>query len=141
MRELTDAYVFLRNLEHRLQYLDDQQTQVLPRATRISALIAAAHGLRRLSRSCAPSSSSIASRVTRHFESIFADVAAADAHPLAALWHGADDGRSRMAMLRELGLCRPAARAGAHRRAARQQPRAPDAAGEPGAPASGWCRA
>ncbi len=27
---LQAAYVFLRNLEHRLQYLDDQQTQVLP---------------------------------------------------------------------------------------------------------------
>jgi len=29
-RELEDAYVFLRNLEHRLQYLDDAQTQRLP---------------------------------------------------------------------------------------------------------------
>lgn len=28
--ELTAAYIFLRNLEHRLQYLDDQQTQDLP---------------------------------------------------------------------------------------------------------------
>ena len=29
---LQAAYVFLRNLEHRLQYLDDQQTQMLPTA-------------------------------------------------------------------------------------------------------------
>ncbi len=29
-QQLRDAYVFLRNLEHRLQYLDDQQTQALP---------------------------------------------------------------------------------------------------------------
>jgi len=28
--ELTAAYIFLRNLEHRLQYLDDRQTQDLP---------------------------------------------------------------------------------------------------------------
>jgi glutamate-ammonia-ligase adenylyltransferase len=28
--EMDEAYVFLRNLEHRLQYLDDQQTQALP---------------------------------------------------------------------------------------------------------------
>ena len=28
--ELRDAYVFLRNLEHRLQYLDDEQTHALP---------------------------------------------------------------------------------------------------------------
>ncbi|MBI5330600.1 MAG: bifunctional [glutamate--ammonia ligase]-adenylyl-L-tyrosine phosphorylase/[glutamate--ammonia-ligase] adenylyltransferase [Betaproteobacteria bacterium] len=29
-QELEEAYVFLRNLEHRLQYLDDAQTQTLP---------------------------------------------------------------------------------------------------------------
>ncbi len=29
-RALDSSYVFLRNLEHRLQYLDDQQTQELP---------------------------------------------------------------------------------------------------------------
>jgi [glutamine synthetase] adenylyltransferase / [glutamine synthetase]-adenylyl-L-tyrosine phosphorylase len=27
---LTQAYVFLRKVEHRIQYLDDQQTHVLP---------------------------------------------------------------------------------------------------------------
>jgi glutamate-ammonia-ligase adenylyltransferase len=30
VRQLTSAYVFLRNLEHRLQYLQDAQTQMLP---------------------------------------------------------------------------------------------------------------
>jgi [glutamine synthetase] adenylyltransferase / [glutamine synthetase]-adenylyl-L-tyrosine phosphorylase len=30
VRDLTAAYIFLRNLEHRLQYLDDQQTQDIP---------------------------------------------------------------------------------------------------------------
>ena len=30
VRDLTTAYIFLRNLEHRLQYLDDQQTQDIP---------------------------------------------------------------------------------------------------------------
>ena len=30
VQRLEDAYLFLRNLEHRLQYLDDQQTQALP---------------------------------------------------------------------------------------------------------------
>src|SRR5687767_4830042 len=29
-RELSDAYVFLRNVEHRLQYLDDAQRHDLP---------------------------------------------------------------------------------------------------------------
>ncbi len=39
---LDDSYVFLRNLEHRLQYLDDQQTQELPESAEQQAIIAEA---------------------------------------------------------------------------------------------------
>lgn len=42
---LDEAYVFLRNLEHRLQYLDDQQTQELPEDEERRALVATAMGL------------------------------------------------------------------------------------------------
>jgi glutamate-ammonia-ligase adenylyltransferase len=42
--ELRAAYVFLRRLEHRLQYYDDQQTQALPRDDEHRALIAEAMG-------------------------------------------------------------------------------------------------
>ncbi len=42
--ELDAAYVFLRNLEHRLQYLDDQQTQELPEKEEDQAIIALAMG-------------------------------------------------------------------------------------------------
>ena len=38
--ELTTAYVFLRNLEHRLMYVDDQQTQDLPKTEEAKARIA-----------------------------------------------------------------------------------------------------
>ena len=38
--ELDSAYIFLRNLEHRLQYLDDQQTQELPENADDQAIIA-----------------------------------------------------------------------------------------------------
>ncbi len=41
---LSAAYVFLRNLEHRLQYLDDQQTQDLPENPGDQALVAAGMG-------------------------------------------------------------------------------------------------
>ena len=41
-RALADAYQFLRRLEHRLQYYDDQQTQALPRAPEHRAAIAEA---------------------------------------------------------------------------------------------------
>jgi len=41
---LSDAYVFLRNLEHRLQYLQDAQTQMLPTDDENRARIARAMG-------------------------------------------------------------------------------------------------
>ena len=42
VNELTTAYVFLRNLEHRLMYVDDQQTQDLPKNDVARARIASA---------------------------------------------------------------------------------------------------
>jgi glutamate-ammonia-ligase adenylyltransferase len=42
--DLDAAYVFLRNLEHRLQYLDDQQTQEMPEKPEDQAVIAKAMG-------------------------------------------------------------------------------------------------
>ena len=42
--ELTEAYVFLRNLEHRLMYVEDQQTQDLPKTDETKARIASAMG-------------------------------------------------------------------------------------------------
>ena len=44
IRELHAAYALLRNLEHRLQYLDDAQTQALPVSDTDRALIAQAMG-------------------------------------------------------------------------------------------------
>ena len=41
---LDEAYVFLRNLEHRLQYLDDQQTQELPQKPEDQQIIAETMG-------------------------------------------------------------------------------------------------
>lgn len=84
--ELSDAYCFLRNLEHRLQYLDDQQTQTLPENPADQALIAAAMGfsgyadfLRELD--------SHRSNVTCHFEQIFAAPRESQAlDTLACLW-------------------------------------------------------
>jgi glutamate-ammonia-ligase adenylyltransferase len=40
--ELSEAYVFLRNLEHRLMYVDDAQTQELPKSDEAKARIAKA---------------------------------------------------------------------------------------------------
>ena len=104
VQELTAAYVFLRNLEHRLQYLDDKQTQTLPASAEDQALIAAALGY--------PDFAALRSEldfrrghVTRQFESMFS-TPEQDAHPLAARWHGA--GRdAALTLLRGLGYADP----------------------------------
>ncbi len=39
VEQLSESYIFLRNLEHRLMYIDDQQTQDLPQSEAIRTLI------------------------------------------------------------------------------------------------------
>lgn len=70
VKELQAAYVFLRNLEHRLQYLDDQQTQDIPETAETRALLALGMGY--------PDYDSMLMQldihrdiVSRHFDSIF----------------------------------------------------------------------
>jgi glutamate-ammonia-ligase adenylyltransferase len=103
--ELTAAYVFLRNLEHRLQYLDDRQTQALPTNDEDQALIAAATGHADFAQLRAELEQH-RSRVTQHFENIFA-TSGPDAHPLEVLWDGAGTDAPQK-MLRELRFAEPA---------------------------------
>ena len=70
--ELADAYRFLRNLEHRLQYLDDAQRHDLPENTDDRARIARMMGFS----SWEIFSAELARKreaVTRHFEAAFAE--------------------------------------------------------------------
>jgi [glutamine synthetase] adenylyltransferase / [glutamine synthetase]-adenylyl-L-tyrosine phosphorylase len=105
VEELTRAYGFLRTLEHRLQYLDDQQTHQLPRADDDRALIAEAMGFP----GCAPFEAALAAEratVTRHFQDVFS-ASPEEEHALAHLWtEAADIGRSAAA-LGALGFHRP----------------------------------
>jgi glutamate-ammonia-ligase adenylyltransferase len=102
--ELTDAYRFLRNLEHRLQYLDDRQTHVLPSSAEDRALVAEAMGL--------PDFDALVAalerhrgNVTSHFHAIFA--ASGGGHALDHLWQEQADGERSVATLAELGYRRP----------------------------------
>ena len=106
--ELSAAYRFLRNLEHRLQYLDDQQTQTLPDDPVDQALIARSMGfsgyeefLRRLN--------SHRANVTRHFEKIFALPRSKAPEMLTWLWQGEgrgwrNRGRGRLHATRHNGF-------------------------------------
>lgn len=84
--ELRDAYVFLRNLEHRLQYLDDDQTQSLPNNEQDRALIAKAMGFDGFEAFLQQLDTHRA-RVSLHFEQVFA-APQITSHPLLALWEG-----------------------------------------------------
>ena len=106
-QELTDAYGFLRNLEHRLQYLDDQQTHVMPAGDADRALIAEAMGLTDPG-ALAAALERHRGNVTRHFEAIFA-AAPESEHALARLWQGALDVERSTGLLAGLGFRDPAA--------------------------------
>jgi glutamate-ammonia-ligase adenylyltransferase len=86
--ELEAAYDYLRRVEHRLQYRDDQQTQLLPQSPPELGALAATMG--------AASADAVRAElerhrrcVTEHFESIFADSERGDADPqLERVWRG-----------------------------------------------------
>ena len=105
---LRDAYFFLRNLEHRLQYLEDAQTQTLPVNDADRQIIAAAMGyadwpgfLQALD--------SHRGKVARHFEQVFAAPQSAQGgHAMAALWLGTPDEEDAISLLAEQGYRHPA---------------------------------
>ena len=107
--DLRAAYVFLRNLEHRLQYVEDQQTQRLPAKQDDQAMVGRAMG-------CADYASLLArldahrDAVTRQFEAVFADHATSDAlHPLSRLWLGSTTEEEGVELLTRLGYASPKA--------------------------------
>lgn len=71
-RELAEAYLFLRRLEHRLQYLDDRQTHTLPSDADDRARVAAMCGFGSWD-AFAAALGAQRERVTRHFQAVFAE--------------------------------------------------------------------
>ncbi len=111
--ELVDAYHFLRNLEHRLQYLDDQQTHMLPSISADQELISASMG----SPSYIVFLQSLDTHrrnVTRHFELVFAaPQESQNRDTLAWLWqeHSGDESEAKAAtdQLAAIGFSDPTA--------------------------------
>ncbi|MCB1955160.1 MAG: bifunctional [glutamate--ammonia ligase]-adenylyl-L-tyrosine phosphorylase/[glutamate--ammonia-ligase] adenylyltransferase [Rhodocyclaceae bacterium] len=100
--ELREAYDFLRRLEHRLQYLDDAQTHMLPADEDDRALLAESMGfpdypaLRR-------TLDGHRDRVSARFDSVFEDPTHGD-HPLDDTWSGCSDSDTCAARLAALGF-------------------------------------
>ncbi len=92
--ELSSAYVFLRNLEHRLQYLDDRQTHELPTDAGDRARVAAMAGFGGWEPFVRVLDAHRAA-VTRHFQEVFAESASGDS-PMQAAWDGTAEERVRL---------------------------------------------
>src|SRR5437867_3795771 len=75
-QELADAYVFLRRVEHRLQYLDDQQAHMLPEEAEDRARVAAMAGFADW-QSFYERLGDTRAAVTRHFQDVLAESEAA----------------------------------------------------------------
>jgi len=85
--ELAAAYDFLRRVEHRLQYLDDAQTHMLPVRDEDRGLVARAMGFG-VYEGLLNELDDHRGNVARHFEAVFADPNRGE-HELAGMWRGA----------------------------------------------------
>jgi glutamate-ammonia-ligase adenylyltransferase len=80
VEELSAAYVFLRNVEHRLQYLDDAQRHDLPEQAEERATVARMAGFGSWD-AFSKALEAHRAAVSRHFEAVFAESAPAAGEP------------------------------------------------------------
>ncbi len=110
-KELEVAYIFLRNLEHRLQYLDDAQTQMLPNGDEDRLRVANAMGFADW-QAFLGKLEPMRRKVSGQFEQVFgAPQEDQSSHPLAGLCAELttlpeDEAQARLA---RIGYCDPAA--------------------------------
>jgi len=111
-RDLTAAYVFLRNTEHRLQMVDDRQTQELPADDRERARLAFASGFTDWTKFATE-----LNRQRRRVQELFSQMFTApqgEAVPetkdsLSAVWHNSVDAEAAHKLLQQAGYADPAA--------------------------------
>jgi glutamate-ammonia-ligase adenylyltransferase len=107
---LAQAYVFLRNVEHRLQMAADQQTQMLPTDETSQGQLAFASGFADL-KTFADELERQRDAVHRHFSQLFHTEAGPaeglDAGGLAAVWQGTMDAETAKKILRDSGYTQP----------------------------------
>ncbi len=106
-QELAAAYDFLRRLEHRIQYLDDAQTQLLPDDAESQAMLAEAMEFDDYA-ALVKALDRHRNKVTRHFEQVFAAPQTDQmSHPLAAVCCGTADAATAHALLENAGYDDP----------------------------------
>ena len=105
--ELTDAYRFLRGLEHRAQMIADEQTHGLPTSNPDRARIAALAGFARLSDFDA-AVGKVLRRVNRRYAELFAGEEALSSRFGSLVFTGVDDDPQTLATLARMGFLDPA---------------------------------
>ncbi len=105
VEELSQVYVFLRNLEHRLQYIDDQQTHVIPVAGEVRVAIAQSMGYAGFA-AMLDVLNQHRNAVARQFDALFADTTNGQ-HPLNSLWTQSEGPAAVTGQLAQLGFERP----------------------------------
>ncbi len=107
-REMKDSYVFLRRVEHRLQMVDDAQTQTLPKEADKLLRLAVFLGY--------PSAEAFSEdllthlrRVETHYSALFADAPELSGQGGNLVFTGTDDDPDTLATLRGLGFEHPEA--------------------------------
>jgi len=104
-QELREAYVFLRRLEHRLQYVDDKQTHMLPDDPLERDKIGRSMDFAGWDAMLVELNKHRAI-VSKHFEEVFSDPEAGE-HPLTGLWLGQTDDDTAIEGFGNLGFRRP----------------------------------
>ncbi len=100
---LTDAYVFLRRLEHRLQFLDDAQTHMLPESPTDRALLAESMGYADWE-ALYQALNDHRDTVSQHFQAVFSDPNDSDdAAPIQRLWLNSEANEASEEQLESLG--------------------------------------
>jgi glutamate-ammonia-ligase adenylyltransferase len=104
--ELGDAYAFLRDLEHRLQYRDDAQTHELPADGESRSALARACGFADAT-AFAAALGRHRDTVDRHFDALFGDADDEEEDAFAALCRDPVDGVLHRALLEDAGFADP----------------------------------
>lgn len=107
-QKLLAAYRFLRDVEHRLQYWDDQQTQMLPENPEQQHALAQSMGFTDYA-AFSGCLNQHRAYVNEMFNTILSEPENEQQtqHPLADLWFAADDEASNIAALAKLGFRQP----------------------------------
>ena len=106
--ELSAAYVFLRRLEHRLQYRDDAQTHDVPSRGVERTALARACGFAD-AKSFTVALEAHRTTVERHFSAVLGEEPPGDDDTLAAVWVDPAPEQARARLLAEAGYGEPAA--------------------------------